>query len=440
MTNALIGIGSIVIVLGVVILVHEWGHFIVARLCGVRVDVFSFGMGPRIWGVRRGATDYRISALPVGGYVKMAGENPVETRTGAPDEFLSKKRWQRALIILAGPSMNVVLAIVVASAMLLAGRGEPKFLQKLPLISFVQPRTEAAVAGLRSGDTLVSVEGKAVRTWDDVQWQWIFVAPGSKIPLEVEQDGRRIRLAVQTDPGDSEADLFGYPAQPVVIDTVDPGQPAAKAGLQPGDRIVAIDGNPVVSPALLSWTTEESKGKPVDLTVMRGDRQVPLTVHPTYGKLQGQERWYIGVLTAPPATIRTNRVGSAIRRGVRYNVLLTAEIVHLVIQLVEHKAPVKELMGPVGIAQASSQAAHEGLLAFLNFLAFISLDLGIVQLLPIPILDGWHLVTLGVEGTLRRDLSLAVKERALQVGVVFLLLLILLVTYNDILRIVLGSH
>lgn len=439
MTNALITIGSIVVLLGVVILVHEWGHFIVARLCGVRVDVFSIGMGPRLWGVRRGATDYRISAFPVGGYVKMAGENPIEERAGAPDEFLSKKRWQRALIILAGPGMNVVLAIVVASAMLMAGRGEPEFLRSRPLISLVPPGSPAAQAGLESGDTILAVNGKRVATWDDVQWRWIFVAPTAKIPVNVERGGRKVSLSIQNAPGTSEGSLFGYPAWPVVIGSVDPGYPAAQAGLQPGDRVVAIDGKPA-SRDLLAWTTQASKGHPMALTVLRGGRQLQLTLHPAYGKYQGQESWYIGVLMPPPATIRTNRVTSAISRGVRYNVLLTAEIVNLVFQLAEHKAPVKELMGPVGIAQASSQAAHEGLLAFLNFLAFISLDLGIVQLLPIPILDGWHLLTLGVEGTLRRDLSLAVKERALQVGVVFLLLLILLVTYNDILRLVLGSH
>ncbi len=440
MSDFLISVGSIIIVLGVMILVHEWGHFIVARLCGVRVDVFSIGMGPRIWGVKRGPTDYRVSILPIGGYVRMAGENPVEERTGAPDEFLSKKRWQRALIILAGPTMNILLAVVIATAMLMGGKAEPAFLRHAPEIAAVAPDTPAQQAGLQSGDRIVTVRGKPVHTWDDVVWQAMFVTPGGKLPVVAERNGQRKSVEIQTSPDSSEYDLFGYPVQATVIEKVEKGKPAEEGGLRAGDRIVTVNGNPAVSPAMVAMAIENSKGKPVSMTVERDGRKLNLTLHPTYGTLEGQKRWFIGAYFEAPPTYHTNRITSAVRGGVRYNVMLTAAIVNTIFKLVEHKAKLKQLTGPVGIAEASGKAAREGLMAFLNIMAVISLNLGIINLLPIPILDGWHLLTLGVEGTLRRDLSVAVKERALQFGVIFLLLLILIVTYNDILRIATGGH
>jgi len=234
--------------------------------------------------------------------------------------------------------------------------------------------------------------------------------------------------------------MFGYPVVDTVIGKVMQGTPAAKAGFEHGDRVVAVEGNKAVSPALLSMTIDSLKGKPVKLTVERDGRLVELTPHPTYGKLEGQDRWFIGVSFEQLPTYHADRFSSAIRGGVRYNVMVTAAIVNTIFKLVEHKAQLKQLSGPVGIAEASGQAAREGLLAFMNIMAVISLNLGILNLLPIPILDGWHLLTLGVEGTIRRDLSLAVKERAMQVGVVFLLLLILIVTYNDVLKIISPSH
>jgi regulator of sigma E protease len=440
MTNFLISIGSIIVVLGVMILVHEWGHFIVARMCGVRVEVFSIGMGPRVWGVRRGPTDYRISALPIGGYVRMAGENPAEDRTGAPDEFLSKKRWQRALIILAGPTMNIVTALVIATAMMMGGKAEPTYLRYQPEVSAVQDNTPAAQAGLRAGDVLLKVDGKAVKNWDDALWQTMFVAPGSELPVVVQRGDKQVSLQIMTSASDSPSDLLGYPVQATIVGTVKQDMPAAKGGLQQGDRIVSVAGKQATSPYVVSVAIAGSDGKPVPMVVQRDGQNVNLVLHPTYGELEGTKRWYIGAIFETSVSYRTDRVSSAVRDGVRYNVMITAQIVNTIFKLVERKAQLKQLSGPVGIAEASGQAAREGLLAFLNIMAVISLNLGILNLLPIPILDGWHLVTLGVEGTIRRDLSLAVKERAMQVGVVFLLLLILIVTYNDVLKIVTPSR
>lgn len=440
MNDFLISIISVIFLLGVMIIVHEWGHFIVARLCGVRVEVFSVGMGPRLWGVKRGPTDYRVSALPIGGYVRMAGENPAEERTGAPDEFLSKKRWQRALIILAGPTMNILLALGIATGMFMTGKAQPAFLRSRPEVSVVSPDSPAAQAGLRSGDLLVSVNGKSVSTWDDVMWDAMFVPASANLRLVVRRAGQDIPLEVSVSADDSLGELVGYPVEPVVVGSVKPDSPAAKDGIQSGDRVVSIEGNEAVSRYLLGKTVQDAKGKPVQIAVERQGKILPFTLHPVYGTWNGETLWYIGVQYQPPVTYRTDRVSAAVRGGVRYSVMLTAQIVDTVVKLVEHRDKLKQLSGPVGIAKASGQAAREGAFAFLNIMAVISLNLGILNLLPIPILDGWHLLTLGVEGTIRRDLSLAVKERAMQVGVVFLLLLILIVTYNDILKLVTPSH
>ncbi|HVB99913.1 MAG TPA: RIP metalloprotease RseP [Candidatus Dormibacteraeota bacterium] len=440
MDNFLISFASIIVVLGVMVLVHEWGHFIVARMCGVRVDVFSVGMGPRIWGFRRGATDYRVSALPIGGYVRMAGENPTDERTGAPDEFLSKKRWQRALIILAGPTMNILLALIIATGMMMSGKGQPAFLKNRPQIAAVSKDSAAAQAGLRRGDVLLKVNGKRVRTWDDAIWQSMFVMPKATIPVVVERDSRRVALSIKTSPDDSQTDLFGYPQQKTFVGPVKAGLPAAEGGLKQGDQVISIDGNRTMSPFSISSAVAGSDGQPVPMTVQRDGETIHLTLHPIYGELGGGKRWYIGAYFDSPVTYRATTLGSAIRDGVRYNVMLTSAIINTVVKLVEHKAQLKQLSGPVGIAKASGQAAREGLLAFMNIMAVISLNLGILNLLPIPILDGWHILTLGVEGTIRRDLSIAVKERAMQVGLVFLLLLILIVTYNDVLKIVVPGH
>ncbi|HVB33390.1 MAG TPA: RIP metalloprotease RseP [Patescibacteria group bacterium] len=440
MSNFLISLGSIIVVLGVMVLVHEWGHFIVARLCGVRVDVFSVGMGPRIWGFRRGATDYRVSALPIGGYVRMAGENPTDERTGAADEFLSKKRWQRALIILAGPAMNILMALVIATGMMMSGKGQPAFLKNKPEVAGVAMDSPAGQAGIRAGDLLVRVNGKRVRTWDDVIWQSIFMMPKATLPVVVERGSKRVALAIHASPADDQTDLFGYPVETTFVGPVNPGMPAQKDGLRQGDRVISIAGDRKISPFSISSAVAESAGKPVPMTVERGGRILNLELHPIYGNLNGQKRWFIGAYFDAPVTLRANTVGDAVRGGVRYNVMLTSAIFNTLVKLVEHKAKLKQLSGPVGIAKASGQAAREGLLAFLNIMAVISLNLGILNLLPIPILDGWHILTLGVEGTIRRDLSLAIKERALQVGLVFLLLLILIVTYNDVLKIVVPTH
>jgi regulator of sigma E protease len=268
----------------------------------------------------------------------------------------------------------------------------------------------------------------------------MFVMPEAAVPVVVQRGSHRFTLRVQTSPDAGQTDLFGYPEQKTFVGPVNPGMPAAQGGLKQGDQVIAIDGNRDISPFSVSTAVAGSDGKPVTMTVARDGQFVNLVLHPAYGNLDGQKRWYIGAYFDAPITYHATTIGAAVQGGVRYNVMLTSAIINTVVKLVEHKAQLKQLSGPVGIAKASGQAAREGFLAFMNIMAVISLNLGILNLLPIPVLDGWHILTLGVEGTMRRDLSIAVKERAMQVGLVFLLLLILIVTYNDVLKIVVPGH
>jgi len=436
MSLFLTSVGAVIIVLGLMIFVHELGHFAVARLLGVRIEVFSLGFGPRLFGVRRGPTDYRVSALPLGGYVRMAGDNPAEPRTGAPDEFLSKTRWERALIILAGPAMNILFCAVLASALLLAGGPEPVFLQNPPDIAGVLPGSPAAHAGLQAGDRLLCVNGRRVSTWDDVFWDLLFVQPGERVVLCVLRNGQQqtVALTVPAQGADAAA-LVGFADQPTLVGSLTPGMPARQAGLQPGDRIVAVDGRPVHSPAELAAWIAGSNGRTLRFSVERAGKNIELTVQPRYGDPgDGRTRWFIGAVFQTTTVFRRHPPGQAIRGGLRYTVQLGREVAAALVALVEHRASIKQLMGPVGLAKQSGEAAQRGLSDFLNLMAFISLNLGMLNLLPIPILDGGHLVVLGVEAILRRDLSVAVKERVAQVGFVFLLLVFVVVMYNDVLR------
>jgi regulator of sigma E protease len=436
-------IGAMILVVGVMVLVHEWGHFVVARLFGVRVDVFSIGFGPRLTGWRRGPTDYRISALPVGGYVKMAGDTPDEERTGSPDEFLSKPRWQRALIIVAGPAMNVVSALVIFF-LLFYGYGVPQavYMSKPAVLAGVPKDSPAAKAGLRAGDRLVEVNHIPIATWEDVAKGLEAGKSRERAELVYERAGERFDAAPQADPAKMDtlqaAALVGYAENPVQLEAVLPGRPADRAGLKVGDRILSVDGAPVVSRDQFVDTIEGSGGRLLNITVLRDGQTLSIPVQAMPETLpDGRKTWRIGVQPVP-AEFRYRRLSlweSADRAG-EQTFGLTGLIFGTVAQLISGRASIREVEGPVGIMRYSGEAAKRGLyeLAFLT--AGISLNLAILNLLPIPILDGGHIFLLLLEGIRRRDFSQVFRERFLQVGMVFLLLLFVIVMYNDIRKLI----
>jgi regulator of sigma E protease len=429
---------SVVVVLGIMILVHEWGHFVAAKAFGVRVEVFSIGFGPRLWGRRRGETDYRVSALPLGGYVKMAGDNPAEERTNAPDEFLSKPRWQRALIVLAGPVMNIVMAVVLVAGLLMVGLPHPAYEDNPAEVSGVMPASPAEQAGIRPGDRIVEISGVNDPTWGQVSLELQLAAVTSKVNMIIARDGERIPVVIPLKalfaPG-GEFAAVGYPRETVIVDRVTPDMPADRAGVQAGDVIVAVNGSPLASRYQLADVLQRAKSQPMELTVRRGETELQLQLRPTFRDPgDGLVRWQIGIRYRDMTVVRSYGFAEAVARAVWINVRTTRQILHVVVQLFSGKVSIKQLEGPVGIARQSGQAAQMGPVAFFFLMAIISLNLGILNLLPIPILDGGHILLLGVEGTLRRDLSVTVKERFVQVGLVFLLVVFAIVMYNDVLK------
>jgi regulator of sigma E protease len=415
------------------ILVHEWGHFIVARLFGVRVDVFSIGFGPRIFGRKRGDTDYRLSVLPLGGYVRMAGDNPAEERRGDPDEFLSKPRWQRCLIVLAGPTTNLLLAVLLTAGLFIYGGEQPIWADQPMVIAGVMPDSPAAAAGIQAGDRVVSFSGIENPTWDRVQLELALSAPGSSEPVVVERNGQRVSLTVTSDM--QPAAVLGYPAEPAVVGTVTAGMPAETAGLMPGDRIVALERESVDSPYQLSELIQRRNGQPTELEIERNGQKQTIRLQPVWGDPgDGRPRWQIGISYRFTTVERSYSPPAAVVKAAQFHVVLASKMVYLVGQLFTGSVSLKQVQGPLGIVQESSRAAQRGFGDLISFMALVSLNLGVINLLPIPILDGGHILMLGVEGVMRKDLSLRIKERIVTVGMVFLLLVFLVVMYNDVLR------
>lgn len=434
LTNLLREIIAGAVVLGVLVLIHEWGHFIAAKMCGVRVDVFSIGFGSRIWGWKRGDTDYRVSWIPLGGYVKMAGDNPAEERSGAPYEFLSRPRWQRFIIAVAGPFMNILTTFLIFWG-IYAIVGMPTDASlRLPSVVAAVPQSTGS-NGVQPGDRILQVNGANTPKWEDVETALDKVRPGGDVFLVVLRDGHQESLQLKMPTDEATADsVVGYPAQISVIDDVEPGFPAEKAGLQSGDQVIQMNGKPVVAWGQLVDAVRHSNGQPVRFLVQRGPKQISMTITPARGidPPSGEPVWQIGVTprlqnerqgvieSVGDAAVATQRTG--------------AEIVEVLTGLFAGKVSVRDLAGPVGIVRVSGQAAKRGPTTLLELTAVISLNLGLLNLLPIPILDGGHVLLLLIESGMRRDLSIAFKERFVQVGLIFLLAVIAFVTYSDILK------
>ena len=427
---------AVVIVLGIMILVHEWGHFIVARLCGVRVEIFSFGFGPRLWGRKRGATDYRLSALPLGGYVKMAGDNPSEERAGEPDEFLSRPRWQRALIVLAGPTMNLLTTVLLyAGIFYFAGLPMDAYMLRPVELAGVLKNSPAAAAGLQVGDRIVGLNELQNPTWEQAQTAVVRLQPGSELRLQVERGGESLAVNVPVnDPRQIEG-VLGYPKMPAIVDQVQLGMPAERAGLQAGDQILELNGQMVQTWYQVSEAIRGSNGKPLQIVVQRGDRQLHLQVKAVQVQGRGGEMvWQIGMLNRGERIYRRLGLVDSVEYGALNSWGLGRQIVGIVGQLFTGTVSIRQLQGVIGITREAGQAVKRGPVDFVNLMAVISLNLGILNLLPIPILDGGHILMLSVEGVIRRDLSVTVKERFVQVGMVFLLIILAIVMYNDVLR------
>lgn len=427
MANAPSSVLGLIIVLGVLIFVHEAGHFLVAKLFRVRVLVFSLGFGKRLFGFHHGGTDYRVSAIPLGGYVRMAGDTPEEGRTGAADEFLSKPKWQRFLILVAGPFMNLFIAVAFVAGLNISGM--PSIAMR-PKIGEIVPDEPAARAGLKAGDTIVAIDGERVEDFEDVR---LIVSTHAGTPLRVDyvRDGQRRTTTLTPVAKQREFGLVGTAGFYVFTEPVagvDPGSIAARAGLRNGDRILAANGKPIAQLTDITPVFDAAKNKPVALLVQRGAERLNIVVPAPVKDDPNSSTRGIGM----PVEFKKLPFGPAVRGAVDENVKMARVSFMTIARLLRGEGSVKELSGPVAIAKISGAAVRLGLKALLSLMAMISLQLGIMNLLPIPVLDGGHIMILLIEGVVGHDLSLRVKERIQQVGFAALATLMLVVIYNDV--------
>jgi len=427
---------AFIVVLGVMIVVHEFGHYAVAKLLGVRVEVFSIGFGKRLLGFRRGETDYRIAAIPLGGYVKMSGENPMDERTGDPREFLNHPRWHRFLIAIAGPAMNIALAVTLLTIVYMVHYEYPVFWDKPAVVAGIKRSSPAENAGLLPGDRIIRIDGIANPTWEQVYYK-VWLSPNQPLDISLQRGDQKFdKTIVPTAVTESKIGAVGwYADESVIVGDMEPKMPAAQAGIKEGDKIISIDGKPLQSIESMIETLQETKDKPVDLVVIRNGQTLHFQVQPVLASTEtsGEKRYRIGFQNTTEMKVIRLPFPQAFRRSLERNGKDSFLLVELVEKLVQRKVSVRTISGPIGIAQQAGEAAEEkGWTPLLQLTAAISLNLGIFNLLPIPILDGGVILLLLVEGLIRRDISLRIKERIYQAAFVFLVLFAAMVIYNDL--------
>jgi len=417
------------VVLGVVVLFHEFGHYLVAKWLGITVEVFSVGFGPRITGFRRGGTDYRLSWVPLGGYVKLKGETPEESTAQDPGDLLSRSRFQRFLVFVMGAVFNLITAYVLTAAILMIGVPEAIYPSRPPVVGEIDEGSPAVAAGIQPGDRILSVGGQPVSTWKDLDLI-ILLSPGQTKEVVLDRGGRRltVQLPILADARNSVGIQSINPATGVIVGDLQPGRPAAEAGLRRGDRIVSIDGVEMTTIDKVFKAIRGSAGVPLRFVIERDGRPFEQVITP----IREDDKGMIGFIPTPPMATRRYGFLEALRGSFSKN-LEDASLTFLTLKkLILKELSLRTFTGPIGLYLASGVMAQEGLVYFLKFIAFVSLQLGIINLFPIPPLDGGHVFTLLIEGAIRRDLSARIKERAMQAGLVLLLLFMATVIYLDI--------
>jgi regulator of sigma E protease len=441
---------SFVVVLGVLIVIHELGHFIMARLAGVGIERFSVGFGPVLWRFRGKETEYCVSAIPLGGYVKMMGddENPLEGgRTGALDPakaFNRKPLAARFLIVFAGPAMNFVLAVVIAALVfMLVGR------QVAPAeVGRITDGGPAAQAGLKTGERIVAVDGRPVQYWEDLAHA-VQAAAGRSLQVAVRGPAGERTVAL-TPASAKRKDLFGdeqsvweigaAPYLPASIGDTIAGDPADKAGLRSGDVVTALEGQPVLSWDELAERIHQRADQPTRLEVKRGTGTLAITVTPKKGKIPGPdgkevEVGLVGIRPGGATTLVRSHPLSAAWEGLAFSADVTLKTAIGLYKIVLGQIPRDNIGGPIQIAKTAGEQARQGIASLAFFTAVISINLFLLNLLPVPMLDGGHLLFFAFEAVLGRPLSVRKREVAQQVGFALLMLLMVFAFYNDFKRI-----
>jgi len=441
MPQPVITFASFAFVLGVLVFVHELGHFLAAKRVGIRVLKFQLGFNPTVVSFRRGDTEYGIGALPLGGYVKMAGENPEEVERDERgevikrnDEFLSKTKWERFQVLIMGPVMNILLALVLTAVVLYQGVEKGAYEDQPPIVGVVAAGSPAAQSDIQPGDRIISVAGHDVNTWEQ-----FLIAVGSKPNREVEikllrggfEQTRKVTPAVVGQSRFEFGDIGVLPNVHPHVTSVQSGSAAEKAGLQPGDVVVTVEKQPITFSYQLKEAIAKHPEQPITLEIVRNGQPMAIQATPSRNGKEG----LLGIGILDDIVRIKPGFGQAIQLSVSKNIEFSRMIFQTLWGLFTRETSPKQLMGPVAIAQLSGEAAQLSWVALFTLMATISLNLGLLNLMPIPVLDGGHIFIMALEGIARRDFSIRVKEKMLLAGFVLILMLMVTVIYNDLTRI-----
>lgn len=425
-----------ILTLGVLVLVHELGHFLAAKLFKMRVDRFSIGFPPRAFGKQIGETDYCVSWIPIGGYVKIAGmidesfDTDFLSKPPEPWEFRSKPVWQRMIVIAAGVIMNLLLAVLIFWAI--------NFIQgsvvwETTTAGYVIEQSAAAKAGLRAGDRVLEINGKTVQNWDQLQDDLYIETMGNDVTITVQRGSEQRQFFVprSTIPEPNEASFGILPDQiQIVVGTVEPGKPADLMGLKPQDVLLSMNGTPIRYTERVREIVQANAGKPLTIEWKRGNEEMSGTTTPTAdGK--------IGISFSPqyrgPVTRVKYTLLEALPRGLMQIGRVSTLFVQQIWQIITGKTAFSQSVGgPIKIAQMATQSAEMGVLTYLGFMALLSISLAVLNIIPFPALDGGHLIFLVYEGIFRREIPVKVKMGLQRAGFVLLLAFMAFVVYNDI--------
>lgn len=426
---------SFVIVIGVIIFIHEFGHFSMAKLFGIPVATFSLGFGPKLFGFRLKETEYKVSAIPLGGYVKIHGMEDQQAAPDDPNSFYNKPRWQRFLVLFMGVGFNMILAILLITIAHVRGIEVSKSIILPPRIGAVAPDSPAAKAGFQPGDVIVEMNGQQINTWRELNYMTL-INPNERMRVVVKRGNQIVQKDIQLgqDPNRGLGWLGVSPYTDVIVLDVAKNRPAVLAGLKLNDRIVRINGVPVYGTESTPALIQKSQGKPVEMVIERkeGNRTVVKTL--MIQPVKQGARWILGFSPGEPTVLKKLQWPEAFRESFRTckeHVQLNALFLS---KLFRGKLSLKATSGPFEIARMSDAARRTSLSTFLLLIGTISFDIGIINLLPIPALDGGHILFLLVEGITRRELSIKVKERVSMIGFAFLICVMVVVLYYDLLR------
>ncbi len=422
---------SFVIVFGILVFVHEFGHFIMAKLLKIRVEVFSWGYGKRLFGFKKGDTDYRVSILPLGGYVRFSGEDAFDRKKDLMShDFMAKKRWERFLVLFMGSFMNILFAVLLVFLVSLTGVTVPQYVEEKPVVGWIEPNSPAEKAELEVGDEILGISGRKTKTWNDVEIA-VGLKPNRLIILEVKRDGKVRTVELMTESRTRlEMGYAGfYPKILTQVIMVFADSPAEKAGLRPGDVIMAINGEPVYFHQFVE-IIEKNAGRSLEFLIERAGDKLTLAITP---RLEG-EVGKIGIQPGVEYEIRRYGFFAAIGRSIKENVKLAFILFDYIGDLIIGEASTRQIGGPIEIAKISYAFFRAGIVAMMSFMAFISLQLGIINLFPIPVFDGGQILVLSLEGLFRRDFSPRIKQAVMIVGFAIFIFLIVFVILNDIAR------